>query len=223
MLRDYGMITRTLAFLGLSDNAHMSVDRLSGGQLRRLQIGTRLLDSPNALFLDEPTSGLDGTTSLKIMLVLRRITEQYGIMVVATLHRPRVEVLDLSDQVYLLNNGSTLYQGRYDRLAPLILSVKGNKLREGACPVTYVLTTNGTAAFRTSYSSGQNQGQQDIVPRLAYLARHKNPNTVEFPERQSGSVGLVVTTMFAHFAGLGESPRGFCQSIVKSRASIARR
>ena len=215
--RDYGMITRTLAFLGLSDNAHMSVDRLSGGQLRRLQIGTRLLDSPNALFLDEPTSGLDGTTSLKIMLVLRRITEQYGIMVVATLHRPRVEVLDLSDQVYLLNNGSTLYQGRYDRLAPLILSVKGNKLREGACPVTYVLDHEWDGGVQGKLLLAvKTKANKDIVPRLAYLARRKDPNTVEFPERlKVGSVGLVVTTMFAHFAGLGGSPRDFCQSMVE--------
>eukprot|EP00466_Bigelowiella_natans_P017519 jgi/Bigna1/39487/e_gw1.33.63.1 len=87
------MIMGTLKFIGLNNHAHKFVDEMSGGQQRRLQIGTRLLDTPNALFLDEPTAGLDGTTSLKIMYVLQSITEIYDIPVVASIHRPRQEVV----------------------------------------------------------------------------------------------------------------------------------
>jgi ABC-2 type transport system ATP-binding protein len=45
--------------VGLTETAHTRVDRLSGGQRRRLEVALGVQGQPDLLFLDEPTTGLD--------------------------------------------------------------------------------------------------------------------------------------------------------------------
>ncbi len=40
---------------------------ISGGERKRVNIGTELVAKPSVLLLDEPTSGLDANSSLQIM------------------------------------------------------------------------------------------------------------------------------------------------------------
>ncbi len=53
-----------LAFVGLEERGGDTVDHLSGGMQRRLQIARALINDPEMILLDEPTTGLDpqGTT-----------------------------------------------------------------------------------------------------------------------------------------------------------------
>eukprot|EP00611_Tribonema_gayanum_P021132 TRINITY_DN4007_c0_g1_i3.p1 TRINITY_DN4007_c0_g1~~TRINITY_DN4007_c0_g1_i3.p1 ORF type:complete len:291 (-),score=76.49 TRINITY_DN4007_c0_g1_i3:77-949(-) len=46
---------------------------ISGGQMKRLSIGTEIIAVPPLLFLDEPTSGLDSAASLGIAASLRQL------------------------------------------------------------------------------------------------------------------------------------------------------
>ena len=48
-----------LALVGLTDQAGKQVDRLSGGQRRRLDVALGIVGRPELLFLDEPTTGFD--------------------------------------------------------------------------------------------------------------------------------------------------------------------
>src|SRR5262249_30495242 len=64
-------VDKTLALLDLSARAEVRIDRLSGGQRKRVSVGVELIGRPRLLFLDEPTSGLDPSTEAKLMRTLR--------------------------------------------------------------------------------------------------------------------------------------------------------
>ena len=49
---------------------------ISGGEKKRLSIGSQLITDPGLLFLDEPTTGLDAYNSQGVIEVLRRLCER---------------------------------------------------------------------------------------------------------------------------------------------------
>jgi ABC-2 type transport system ATP-binding protein len=59
---------------------------LSGGMLRRLEIGSALLNRPAVLFLDEPTVGLDPTARAAVWEHLHELRAVAGTTVVVTTH-----------------------------------------------------------------------------------------------------------------------------------------
>jgi len=68
---------------------------MSGGQLKRVNVGVELLNRPALLFLDEPTSGLDPASELELMKLLQELTYT-GCTVVCTTH--------LMENVYLMDS-----------------------------------------------------------------------------------------------------------------------
>ncbi|KAG2815389.1 hypothetical protein PC129_g14146 [Phytophthora cactorum] len=85
---------------------------ISGGERKRLALATELLTNPSVLFADEPTSGLDSFMAKSVVQQLRRLAVHEGRTVVATIHQPSSEVYALFDQLELLADGATIYQGK---------------------------------------------------------------------------------------------------------------
>jgi ABC-type multidrug transport system ATPase subunit len=84
---------------------------ISGGQRKRVNIGSELVADPWMLFLDEPTSGLDSSSAHKVVEILRKLAD-LGLTVVCVLHQPRKSIFELIDDVLLLGNGGRLvYSG----------------------------------------------------------------------------------------------------------------
>lgn len=109
------LVDQVLGELGLSAHADTRVDRLSGGQQRRLAIGFELLTRTSLLLLDEPTSGLDPALAYDVMRLLRRLADE-GRQVLVTTHD--TAHLNLCDAVVVLANGGSLaYVGPPDGLA----------------------------------------------------------------------------------------------------------
>jgi energy-coupling factor transporter ATP-binding protein EcfA2 len=94
-----------LAELGLTEHARTRIDRLSGGQRKRVSIALELLTSPSLLLLDEPTSGLDPALERAIMESLRALADAGRTVVVVT-HSP--VHLGRCDKVLLLAAGGVL-------------------------------------------------------------------------------------------------------------------
>lgn len=83
---------------------------ISGGERKRVNIGTELVTDPCLLFLDEPTTGLDSFNALNVMTSLRQLACN-GRTIVSTIHQPRSSIFALFDQLCLLSEGRVMYFG----------------------------------------------------------------------------------------------------------------
>lgn len=72
---------------------------VSGGERKRVCIGSEIIINPSLLFLDEPTSGLDSTTALKIVDLLQDIAEVCYLQVFKSLL-----LVVLNTNSFILNN-----------------------------------------------------------------------------------------------------------------------
>ena len=97
--------------LGLSGRADGLVAKKSGGQKKRISIGTELISDPDLFILDEPDSGLDGVIARELFEKLRAIADE-GKVVITITHTPD-RVADLFDKVIVLARDS----GKVGRLA----------------------------------------------------------------------------------------------------------
>jgi ABC-type multidrug transport system ATPase subunit len=77
-------VTEVLEELGLAKHAETRADRLSGGQLKRMNVAQELLTRPSMLFLDEPTSGLDPGLDKSVMFQLRDLAHDGRTIIVVT-------------------------------------------------------------------------------------------------------------------------------------------
>ena len=87
-------------FFGLAASKNHMVEKLSGGQRKRVSIAMELLSNPALFILDEPDSGLDGVMARELMEQLRAVADQGKIVIVIT-HTPD-RVIDLFDDVIVL-------------------------------------------------------------------------------------------------------------------------
>ncbi|SEA01397.1 ABC-type multidrug transport system, ATPase component [Lachnospiraceae bacterium NK3A20] len=93
-------VDEVLDFLGLDTVRDELVEKLSGGQRKRLSIGVEFMADPQLFILDEPDSGLDGTMARALFGQLRKIADTQKIVMVIT-HTPD-RVIDLFDKVIVL-------------------------------------------------------------------------------------------------------------------------
>ncbi|AKZ58882.1 ABC transporter [Streptomyces ambofaciens ATCC 23877] len=93
-----------LALVGLTDQAGRQVDRLSGGQRRRLDVALGIVGRPELLFLDEPTTGFDPRARHDFHLLVERLARDEGVTVLLTTH-DLVEAERLADRIAMLVGG----------------------------------------------------------------------------------------------------------------------
>lgn len=86
--------------LGLQEQAHEQIGKISGGQKKRVSLAIEYLGNPSLFFLDEPDSGIDETESMEIMQNLRMIADEKKIVMLIS-HSPD-RVAKLLDKVIVL-------------------------------------------------------------------------------------------------------------------------
>jgi ABC-2 type transport system ATP-binding protein len=104
-----------LAEVELLDRARVTARRLSGGQMRRVEIARALLHRPRLLVLDEPTVGLDVRSKWAILDHVRRLVREGGVAVLWATHL--LDEIEPTDQVVVLHGGRVLAVGEADDLA----------------------------------------------------------------------------------------------------------
>ena len=73
-----------LTLVGLETKDFKLPSQLSGGEQQRVCIARALLNSPDLILADEPTGNLDPDTTLEVMKLLRRISENGQAVLMAT-------------------------------------------------------------------------------------------------------------------------------------------
>ena len=93
-------VDEVLKIFGLDPIRMSEVEKLSGGQKKRLSIAMEFISDPELFVLDEPDSGLDGVLARDLMERLHRIARDGKIVIVIT-HSPD-RVADLFDDIIVL-------------------------------------------------------------------------------------------------------------------------
>lgn len=89
--------------VALADKAKMRLDKLSGGQQQKIQLGVTIMNNPELLILDEPTKGFDPVNRRLLMDIIDD-QKRAGATVLMVTHQME-EVERLCDRVILLKNG----------------------------------------------------------------------------------------------------------------------
>ncbi|NLA55483.1 MAG: phosphonate ABC transporter ATP-binding protein [Corynebacterium humireducens] len=103
--------------VGLADRAHQRADTLSGGQQQRVAIARALMQHPRVLLADEPVASLDPVSSVEVIDLLRQISEEDGLTVIASLHQVQLAI-DFADRIIGLRGGRIVLDQPTEGLTP---------------------------------------------------------------------------------------------------------
>ncbi|CAF1036454.1 unnamed protein product [Adineta steineri] len=117
--------------------ANTPITLISGGEKKRVNIGTELLTNPSVIFLDEPTSGLDSTSAVALIHVLRELAMQ-GKTIITSIHQPSSQIFQSFDQFILLADGKTIFMGKPSNALPYFATL-GHHSPPQYNPADYVM------------------------------------------------------------------------------------
>ena len=125
--------------VGLLDKAMTRLDKLSGGQQQKVQLGVTIMNDPELLILDEPTKGFDPVNRRLLMTIIEE-HQKAGATVIFVTHQME-EVERLCDRIVLLKDGAASAYGtvaevkaRYGgaSLDDIFVTIYGDEIEEGA-------------------------------------------------------------------------------------------
>lgn len=125
------LVSGILQRLGLENQANQPIKSLSGGQRKRVNIGTELLARPPVLYLDEPTSGLDPENEESVVATLQnlRLTGQTVVCTTHSLHKAY-----LFDRIAFIHDGRLMFLGTQDEARHHFLEIKDATGTESSGP-----------------------------------------------------------------------------------------
>ncbi|MBQ9029490.1 ATP-binding cassette domain-containing protein [Candidatus Saccharibacteria bacterium] len=94
---------RYLKRVGLADKENERLERLSGGQQQKVQLGITIMGSPKLLILDEPTKGFDPMNRRLLMEIIEEHHKRGTAIIMITHYMDEVE--RLCDRALLLKDG----------------------------------------------------------------------------------------------------------------------
>jgi ABC-2 type transport system ATP-binding protein len=104
----------TIALAGLTEQRDRRVNKLSGGQKRRVDLAVALSGDPELLFLDEPTTGFDPAARRQAWETIRGLTS-LGKTIVLTTHFMD-EAQALANRLAIMNEGVIVATGTPEEL-----------------------------------------------------------------------------------------------------------
>jgi iron complex transport system ATP-binding protein len=126
---DREMVDWALHAAGAEQLAERFVDELSGGERQRVILARALAQEPRLLLLDEPTANLDLHHQVAMLELVRGLTRNRGLTVLAAVHDLQLAAL-YCDRVALMHAGRIVSQGQPEAVLtePLLLEAFGQRV-----------------------------------------------------------------------------------------------
>ena len=100
--------------VGLEDKANLNIDKLSGGQQQKIQLGITIMGKPEILILDEPTKGFDPVNRQLLMDIIEEENARGATIMMVTHQMEEVE--KICNRALLLKNGKMEAYGTVDEI-----------------------------------------------------------------------------------------------------------
>jgi branched-chain amino acid transport system ATP-binding protein len=100
-----------LELLGLDKASGELPTRLSGGQLKLLEIGRALMAEPKMLLLDEPAAGVSVVAAERLFEKLLELNRKFRVTFLIIEHRLEL-ISKFVDKVFVMNRGRILAEGK---------------------------------------------------------------------------------------------------------------
>jgi len=188
--------TRLLGrFLFTHDMLGTRVEKLSGGEKRRLYLLTILMKRPNLLILDEPTNDLDIVT----MNVLEEYLQSYeGTLLLVTHDRHFLDRLADHLLVFTGDGGVKDYVGRFSEYREMVRREK--KTGPGAASAAGA-AGSGSVTAPAGAASGSAAGVQKAAPRKPRRLTYKEMKEMEQLEKDISALEAEKASLEALLSG----------------------
>jgi ABC-2 type transport system ATP-binding protein len=120
--------------VGIGDKEKVRLDKLSGGQQQKVQLGVTIMNEPELLILDEPTKGFDPVNRRLLMDIIDD-QKRAGSTVMMVTHQME-EVERLCDRVILLKDGVARAYGTVEQVQEQFGGTIVQVDHEGALPAS---------------------------------------------------------------------------------------
>ena len=107
---------KILDLVTLLDSQNRLASTLSHGERKYLEIGIALATEPKILLLDEPTAGMSPAETAEATKLIRDLTDKLDLTVILVEHDMSV-VMEISDEVMVLNDGTVLAEGTCEEIS----------------------------------------------------------------------------------------------------------
>jgi len=99
-----------LEVMGLSHRRNEEARNLPYGEQRRLEIARALGTQPRVLLLDEPAAGMNTREKADLMVLIRRLRDQFALGLLVIEHDMKL-VMGICEDITVLDHGVTIAQG----------------------------------------------------------------------------------------------------------------
>lgn len=112
---DHDRMEQAMELFDLNGLRSATLDRISGGELRRAYLAMAFVQDTPVIVLDEPTAHLDAQNQARILEILKMLNEKHGKTVLAVMHRI-ADAVQYADRLLLMRDGCVIRQGSVDEL-----------------------------------------------------------------------------------------------------------
>lgn len=175
-------------FLFPADQQWNTIERLSGGERRRLYLLRTIMDAPNILLMDEPTNDLDIMT----LMILEDYLESFNGAIVVVSH-DRYFLNKIADKIFVFQNDGTLkqYLGGYADYHQQIEKADSQKPKDRSQkPLISNLRTKDAIPIKAKFTYKEQQEYLIIDSIIADLEKQIDSTKKEIETEASNYVRL---------------------------------